>query len=78
MKLWWFRERKGEISERVRSWRTEEVCHSKDLDENEKTREYVRRMTEISKRLGSDYEIDPTTFPVFTRDLMKVEVGLII
>lgn len=39
---------------------------------------YLDSFQEVSEKMKNDYDIDPATFPTFSVDLMKVEVGLMI
>ncbi len=45
-------------------------------DTNEE--EFVAQMRLLQKRMVDDYDIDPTKFYVFSRDFMRVDLGLMI
>lgn len=51
----------------------------KEIDQKSaKPEDKVNKMASIEQRFQTEYEVDPSQFQVFSRDAMRVDVGLVI
>lgn len=50
----------------------------KNLGGNANEEDYMGKMRLLQKRMVEDYDLDPTQFYVFSRDFMRVDLGLMI
>ena len=53
----------------------EEGRPKNEKEQNEKVAEKIKK---VQDRMISDFDLDPTAFNVFSRDFMRVDVGLMI
>jgi hypothetical protein len=62
--------------EREKSLLTQEV--NKLIEKNSPMQESAEKMAKITGKFLEDYEVDPNKFQVFSRDGLRVDVGLIV
>ena len=50
----------------------------KAKDTNETVDKLADKLKKVQDRMKNDFDLDPTAFHVFSRDFMRVDVGLLI